>query len=291
MSPPESPMTSDQRVHRGARGPLLAAPRRLRAALSRPGGHAGRRAGEPGRGARLADRGLVWLTVLPAVLLISWLVTGLPLLLAGVFAPVPTLLITAPLATALAAYLLYRDPVWWPSGRRDAAGQDRWIPWAALAGTALVAAGYLAWELATNSPAFLATRPPGVFVQTGFWIAQHGRLPIPGGYGVLGGSHLAVHLSSVGFFARGDSVVPGVLPGLPMLLAAGFWAGGLSGGAVVSPVLAALAVLSFGGLVGRLVGRGWAPAGALALAVTLPEIYTGRSAISETAVQILLFGG
>ncbi len=243
------------------------------------------------RAARVADRGFAWLTVLPAVLLLSWLVTGLPLLLAGVFEPVPALLISAPLATALAVYLLYRDRAGWPSGRRGAAGQDWWVSWAALAGTVLVTAGYLGWELATNSPAVLATRPPGVFVQAGFWIAQHGALPIPGGYGVLGGPHLAVHLSSVGFFARGDTVVPGVLPGLPMLLAAGFWAGGLTGGAAVSPVLAALAVLTFGGLVGRLAGRGWAPAGALALAVTLPEIYTGRSAFSETAAQILLLGG
>ncbi len=284
-------MTSDRRAGRDARGSLPATVRRLAAAISRPDGPAGRRAGEPGGGAGLADRGFAWLTVLPAVLLISWLVTGLPLLLAGVFDPVPVLLIAAPLATALAVYLLYRDRAGWQSGPGRAARQDRWASRAALAGTALVAAGYLGWELATNSPAVLATRPPGVFVQAGFWIAQHGTLPIPGGYGVLGGPHLAVHLSSVGFFARGDSVVPGVLPGLPMLLAAGFWAGGLAGGAAVSPVLAALAVLSFGGLVGRLAGRGWAPAGALALAVTLPEIYTGRSAFSETAAQILLFGG
>ncbi len=76
-----------------------------------------------------------------------------------------------------------------------------------------------------------------------------------------------------------------------MLLAGGFWTSGTGGGAVIGPILGGLAVLSFGGLVGRLAGRQWAPAGALALALTLPEIYTSRDAFSETAVQVLLFGG
>ena len=60
---------------------------------------------------------------------------------------------------------------------------------------------------------------------------------------------------------------------------------------MIGPVLGGLAVLSFGGLVGRLAGRQWAPAGALVLALTLPQLYTSRDAFSETAVQVLLFGG
>ena len=79
--------------------------------------------------------------------------------------------------------------------------------------------------------------------------------------------------------------------GLPMLLAGGFWTSGTGGGAVIAPILGGLAVLSFGGLVGRLAGRRWAPAGALVLALTLPELFTSRDAFSETAVQVLLFGG
>ncbi len=76
-----------------------------------------------------------------------------------------------------------------------------------------------------------------------------------------------------------------------MLLAGGFWTSGTGGGTVIGPVLGGLAVLSFGGLVGRLAGRQWAPAGALVLALTLPELYTSRNAFSEPAVQVLLFGG
>ena len=137
----------------------------------------------------------------------------------------------------------------------------------------------------------LATRTPGVSFQAGYWIAQHGSLPIPGSLRAFGGAHSGLRLSSIGFTQHGQSVLPAVTAGLPMLLAAGFWTSGTGGGAVVAPVLGGLAVLSFGGLAGRLAGRQWAPAGALVLALTLPEIYTSRNAFGEPAVQILLFGG
>jgi hypothetical protein len=56
-------------------------------------------------------------------------------------------------------------------------------------------------------------------------------------------------------------------------------------------VLGGCAVLSFGGVVGRLAGGRWAPVGALVLAVSLPEIYVSRTPFSEPLVQVLLFGG
>ena len=61
--------------------------------------------------------------------------------------------------------------------------------------------------------------------------------------------------------------------------------------ALASPVLGALAVLTFGGLAGRLAGPQWAPPAALILAVTLPEQYTSRSAFTEPLAQLLLLGG
>ena len=60
---------------------------------------------------------------------------------------------------------------------------------------------------------------------------------------------------------------------------------------LISPVLGALAVLTFGGLAGRLAGPQWAPPAALILAVTLPEQYTSRSAFAEPLAQLLLLGG
>jgi hypothetical protein len=86
-------------------------------------------------------------------------------------------------------------------------------------------------------------------------------------------------------------VAPAVTAGMPMLLAAGFWAHGLSGAGSVGPILGGLAALSFAGLAARLVGPQWAPAGALIFGLSLPQQYVSRSTLSETALEIVLFGG
>jgi hypothetical protein len=246
---------------------------------------------QPSRPRDGAGRGFARLTVLPAIIVVGWLLPGLPLLLAGVFAPVPMLLIAAPLITALAVNVLHRIPGYWPADLPGRARDRGWYGWAGIVGTVAVSAAFTAWQLAMNSPSVLAVRRPGAVFQAGFWIAQHGSLPISGSLSSFGGAQPGLHLSSIGFVQHGHSIVPAVTAGLPMLLAGGFWTSGTGGGAVIAPVLGGLAVLSFGGLVGRLAGRQWAPAGALALALTLPEIYASRDAFSETAVQILLFGG
>jgi hypothetical protein len=252
------------------------------------------RAGRDHRAARFAEQaghGFARLTVLPAVIVVAWLLPGLPLLLGGVFEPVPELLIAAPLATALAVNLLHRIPGQWPNDVADRARERGWPAAFGIAGTVAVAAGFIAWQLALNSPSVLAARMPGAYFQTGYWLAQHGSLPIPGSLAAFGGPRAGLHLASAGFATHGHDVLPAVTAGLPMLLAGGFWTSGTGGGAVMAPVLGGLAILSFAGLVGRLVGRRWAPAGALVLALTLPELYTSRDAFSETAVQVLLFGG
>ena len=50
-------------------------------------------------------------------------------------------------------------------------------------------------------------------------------------------------------------------------------------------------IFTFGGLVARLVGPRWAPFGALAIAIGIPEAYVSRNTYSETLAQILLLGG
>jgi hypothetical protein len=81
------------------------------------------------------------------------------------------------------------------------------------------------------------------------------------------------------------------MSGLPLILAGGFWAHGINAAAAMGPVIGGLAVLTFGGLAGRLAGLRWAPPAALVLALTLPEQYTSRGPFSEAAAQVLLFGG
>jgi hypothetical protein len=81
------------------------------------------------------------------------------------------------------------------------------------------------------------------------------------------------------------------MAGTPLVLAAAIWLAGVPGALVITPLTGACAVLSFGGLAGRLVGARWAPAAAAALALSLPEQYTSRGTFSEPLVQVLLFGG
>jgi hypothetical protein len=245
-----------------------------------------------------AGSGFARITALPAILVMAWLLIGLPLLLAGVFLPTPTVLIAVPLAVVLAAGLR-RVPAAWPralargaQAEGDAQRPERgWPAWWGLAGTVVVAAGFAFWQFLFNSETVIVLRDPGAYLQTGYWIAQHGSLPIPQSLASFGGAHPGLGFSSTGFFTRGTSVVPGLMSGLPLMLAGAFWVHGLPAAAAMGPILGGLAVLAFGGLVGRLAGLPWAPAGALVLAFTLPEQYTSRASFSETAAQVLLFGG
>jgi len=229
--------------------------------------------------------------VLPAVLVVAWLGPGLPLLLAGVFSPAVMLLISVPLAIIIVAAGLHWVPGQWPTALPGSRPGARWPAWLGLAGTGVIAVGFCAWQLAVNSVTIVASRAPGASFAAGYWISQHGSLPIPARMGAFGGAHPGLSFTTSGLLAHGDALYPRSLPGLPMLLSGGFWLHGISGAALVSPILGALAVLAFGGLAGRLVGPQWAPAAALVLAITLPEVYTSRSAFAEPVVQILLFGG
>jgi hypothetical protein len=239
----------------------------------------------------VAGSALGRLTVLPVLILIAWLLPGLPLLLAGQLVPVPMLLISIPLLVGLVANGLRVVPSRWPRllpGRLAARG---WTSWLGLLGTAAVAAAFAAWQLAEAAESVIVLRSPGAYLQAGYWLAQRGSLPIPVSLAAFGGAHAGLGFASAGFFAHGASVVPVGTSGLPMLLAGGFWAHGTSGAAAIGPLLGGFAVLSFGGLVARLAGPQWAPAGALVLGLTLPEQYVSRAAFTEPAVQVLLFGG
>ena len=146
-------------------------------------------------------------------------------------------------------------------------------------------------EIQLNSPQIIVLRNPGALLQAGYWIAEHGSLPIPQSLAAFGGAHPGLTFSGTGFSQPSAGLTPQFMAGLPIILAAGFWVHGTMAAALVSPVLGAFAVITFGGLAGQLAGPQWAPAAALVLALTLPEQYTSRSAFGERAVQVLIFGG
>jgi hypothetical protein len=279
--------------------PGAAAPLRKIGSLARRGAAVTRvgRIWQPGPGVREAadpgGRAFALITVMPVVLLIAWLVPGLALLLAGRFLPAAMVLISVAAAVALAMLVAREIPGRWRvlDTKEQKSKSRSWAAWWGLGGTVAIAVAFAVWQIAVNSPQFIVSRDPGAYLQFAYWIANHGSLPIPASHAAFGGSHPGLTFASFGFAAHGGALVPGLPAGLPVTLAAGMWITGVTGAAVISPLLGALAVLTVGGLTGRLAGPQWAPLGALLLALTVPEIYTSRSAFSEPLAQALLFGG
>ncbi|HEU5024049.1 MAG TPA: hypothetical protein VFV01_03925 [Spirillospora sp.] len=235
-----------------------------------------------------AGRLLARITVAPALLVAAWLVVALPLLMGGVFRPGPAILLWAPVAAAALWLGLRRRP-------RDATaerdGQLGPAPWWSAAGVIAVAAAFLVFEALMCSEQIIVRRDPASYVQFATWLKDHGSLPIPELRWAFGGGDPALRFDSPAFYEHGGSVVPQFMAGLPMILALGGWAGGTHGMLLMAPLLGACSVLAFGGLVARLVGPRWAPAGALLLALTLPMLWVSRSTFSEPPALILLLGG
>ena len=281
-----------------------------------------REAADPG------GRALALITVMPVILLVAWLVPGLLLLLVHEFLPAPMVLIWLPLAVALTILVARELPGRWPSpGSADTAGstdtaaaegaaapdssdaaaqavgaqpaprtgaknrRPAWAAWWGLLGTVAIAVAFAVWQLIENSPQFIVSRDPGAYAQFAYWIANHGSLPVPTSTAAFGGAHPGLTFASFGFASHGGALAPGLTAGLPIVLAVGMWVHGVSGAIALSPLIGALAILTVGGLTARLAGPQWAPAGALLLALTVPEIYTSRSAFADTLAQALLFGG
>ena len=261
--------------------------RRARDVMGRPAA-AVRRATAP---LAASGWGFTRLTLLPPLLVIAWLLPAIPLLLAGSFAVAPTLVISIPLALVLIIFGLRRVPARWPASAQARAGLGDLAPWWSVLGTVAVAGGFAAWQILEKSQPLVVASDQGTSLQFGYWIAQHGSATIPISASAFGGAHPGLSFASVGFAQHGGSLSPQFLAGLPSVLAAAFWAGGIHAALLVPPVLGALAVLTFAGLAGRLCGPRWAPAAAVVLAVALPEQYTSRAPFAEPLLQILLFGG
>jgi hypothetical protein len=262
-----------------------------------------------------AGRLLGRLSVLPALLVMAWLLAGLPLLLAHHFAPVPMLVASVPLAVILVVLGL-----WWIPGLRWIAG--RWpdalpagapgparapeqartaepvptarrarTPWWAVAGVVAVAVVFGVDQMIYHTQQILVLRDPASYLNFGYWIAHHGSLPIPQSRAAFGPSRTGLSFHSPAFYQVGSTIVPQFMAGLPMILAPGFWAGGVAAAIGMGPVLGALGVLTFGGLAARLAGPRWAPLATLVLALSLPDEFTGRATYSEPVAQILFLGG
>ncbi|MFI7641456.1 hypothetical protein [Nonomuraea sp. NPDC049400] len=226
-----------------------------------------------------AGRVLAVVSMAPVVAVAGWLLAGVPLLLLGWFRPVPAVLLGVGLAFLLGRYALRRLP--------ETVEASGWHT-AAVVGVAVASAVF---NGIFHTEQLIVRRDPATYAQYAVWLAEHGSLPIPFDLAAFGGPDPALHFDSVGFYPYGGAVVPQFMPGMPLIGAFGHWLGGLTGLLLMPPVLGGLAVLAFAGVVARLAGARWAVLAALVFAVSLPLIYTSRSAFSEPVAVILLFGG
>ncbi|WP_018653472.1 hypothetical protein [Actinomadura flavalba] len=231
-----------------------------------------------------AGRLLARLTIAPALLIVAWFAVALPLLFAGMLRPGPAIILFVPVAVL----------VLWVGLRRAAPDEDvRPVPWWSALGVLGVALVFLGVQIAMASEQLMVRRDPASYMQFGIWLADHGSLPIPRMEWAFGGPDPHLRFNSPAFYSytSDDVITPQFMAGLPLLITLGVWIGGVKGGLLIAPVLGACAVLAFGGLTARLIGPRWAPAGALALALTLPMIWASRSTYSELPALVLLLGG
>ncbi|MGP3911876.1 glycosyltransferase family 39 protein [Nonomuraea sp. 10N515B] len=221
-------------------------------------------------------RVLAALSVAPALAVAGWLLAGLPLLLLGRFAPLPTLLLGVPAAALLC----------W-AGTRQAGKVVEATVWQVV-GVVAVAAASAVFNGVMHSEQLIVRRDPATYAQYAAWIAGHGALPISVQPEAFGGADSWLLFEGVGFYGVDGGVAPQFMPGAPMMFALGHWLGVPF---AVPAVLGGLAVLTVAGVVARLAGARWAVLAALTFAVSMPILYTSRTTFSEIPSLILLFGG
>jgi hypothetical protein len=236
------------------------------------------------------------LTVLPALVLLPFLLTSFLLLLVGYFKPVPVIVLWLALTAAMVPYAWRRIPSvtgaadWGTGADNRAKPTPRWVLWSLVA----ISAAFAVFQAVYHSQFVVDQLDAASYMNFAQWISQHGSLPIPTDLASFGNAP-GVTFNSAAFYSgavyhTGNSIVPQFMAGLPMLLSTGFWAGGARLAVFWAPVLGALGIFTFGGLVARLVGPRWAPLGALVIAIGIPEAYVSRNTYSETLVQVLLLG-
>ncbi|MCO5998706.1 hypothetical protein [Actinoallomurus rhizosphaericola] len=239
-------------------------------------------------GANRADLLLARVTVAPALLLAAWLVVALPLLMAGIFRPWAAIPLYVPVAALALRFGLraVRPSGRRPEGRREG-GSSHWP----LIWLLVVAAAFGAFQLVMCSQQIVVRRDPASYFNFATWLAHHGSLPIPQMRWAFGGGDGALTYGSPAFYQRGGVLVPQFMAGMPLTVTPGAWIGGPYATLAMMPLIGALALISFAGVAGRLIGPRWAPVAALALGLTWPMMMISRSIYSETGALILMFGG
>jgi hypothetical protein len=232
------------------------------------------------------------LTVLPALVLLPFMLASFPLLLIGYFKPALVIGLWLALAALIVPYVWRRVPSvtgaagWGTPAAGLAKPTPRWTLWSLAA----ISVAFGVFQAVLHSQFVIIEYDAASYMQTASWIAGHGTTIIPQNAQFFGHTP-DITFAGAAYYQVGDHLVPQFMAGLPMLLSLGFWAGGAKLAVFWAPALGALAVFTFGGLAARLVGPRWAPFAALAIGVTIPMQYASRSTWSEPLALIFLVGG
>ena len=229
--------------------------------------------------------------MLPALVLLPFLLTSFLLLLVGYFKPIPVIVLWVAVTALVVPYVWRRVPSvtgagdWGTTDEGHAKPTPPWVLWSLIA----ISVAFGVFQAVYHSQFVIDQLDAASYMNFGSWISSHGSLPIPQDAAAFGHAS-GITFASAAFYQVGGSIVPQFMAGLPMVLSLGFWAGGARVALLVAPVLGALGIFTFGGLVARLVGPRWAPLAAVAMGIGIPEAYASRNTYSETLAQILLLG-
>jgi len=154
------------------------------------------------------------------------------------------------------------------------------------------AIGFTIFCCATAGQWFIIERDPGFYSTTGRWFADHNSFPLESGTtaitsavsGLTAASYAYVQLPSGNILSQGGPLLPILLGHFQRLL-------GPSGLMWGNAVLTGLALVALFAWARRVLPGWWAVLPSLTMAVALPTLYVARSAFSEGATMVMLFGG
>ena len=204
-------------------------------------------------------------------------VIGVSLTLLGAFSPIPV----AVLAVATGVWMA--RPVW-------RAGRPRRLTLPADMAVLVLVIAWIAVNAAFAGQHVFTERDPGVYLDAGWWLTDHGRSQLEFAPGLVEETDGSFSMSGY-WDDRGDGALSTQFPdGLPVVLAIAGVAG--AGGLFVAPVvLGGLALLAVYLLATRFVGRWWALLAAASLGVNLVHVHFSRDAYTEPMTLALVFGG
>ena len=209
---------------------------------------------------------------------------GLLLAVIGHFSAVPAFLLGAA-GTAIFTVLARPAPI----GVAHRAPARCTIP---AIGTCLVAISVAAWNAVEMGHNVAVASDPGVYLVAGRWLASHRSLLVPAA-SPWAGKGSSFNTNSVGMYPGPHGTLEFQFAHLlPVLQAEAHQLGGDQLMFRVPAVLGAVALCAIYAVGCRLVRRPWLMLAAVtALAISLPQLNVSRDTFSETATQVLLWGG